>query len=155
MSKLISYLTFNGNCRQAMHFYQNCLGGQLYIQSVSESPLAEALPHRIKNLVLHSLLENENMVLMGTDMVDEEGLTRGNALSLLLDCSSKKEANHYYARLAEEGKATHPLTENIQGALFGGLTDKFGNQWLFLYRKRSSSHEETLPVKMVHNHILN
>jgi uncharacterized glyoxalase superfamily protein PhnB len=26
MTQMNSYLTFNGNCREAMHFYKDCLG---------------------------------------------------------------------------------------------------------------------------------
>ena len=39
-----SYLTFNGNCREAMNFYKQCLGGELWFQTVGESPLSEHMP---------------------------------------------------------------------------------------------------------------
>lgn len=41
---LHAYLTFNGNCREAMTFYQDCLGGELCFQPLEESLLAPGLP---------------------------------------------------------------------------------------------------------------
>ena len=39
-----SYLTFSGNCREAMNFYVTCLGGELVFQTIGESPLANKMP---------------------------------------------------------------------------------------------------------------
>jgi PhnB protein len=130
-----SYLTFNGNCRQAMAFYQQCLGGELVFQTIAESPLSERMPKRMKDLILHSTLTNGSLVLMGTDMAPETGLIKGNAVSLLLNSGNKKEIANWYKKLSEGGQATHPLQPNYWGALFGGLTDKFGNHWLLHYTK--------------------
>ncbi len=135
MSKLISYLTFNGNCRQAMHFYQKCLGGKLHFRTLNESSQGKEFPAPMKKFVLHALLENDSLLLIGTDLVHEDGLSKGNAVSILLDCSSKEEAINYYSKLAEEGKVTHPIAENYWGSLSGGLTDKHGIHWLFFCRK--------------------
>ncbi len=34
MTQIHSYLTFSGNCREAMTFYRECLGGILMLQTV-------------------------------------------------------------------------------------------------------------------------
>ena len=65
----------------------------------------------------------------------EKGLVKGTAVSLLLNCSSEDEINNFYAKLADSGAATHPLEISFWGALFGDLTDKFGNQWLLHFDK--------------------
>lgn len=44
MTQINSYLTFNGNCREAMNFYKDCLGGELILQTIGESPLAYKMP---------------------------------------------------------------------------------------------------------------
>lgn len=133
MVRLISYLTFGGNCREAMTFYQKCLGGQLSFQTLGESPMADQFPRKMKDCILHSSLHRYDWVLMGTDMVGEEGLVMGNAISLLIECSSEKEMRDLYEMLAENGQPTHPIDATFWGALFGGLTDKYGNDWLFHY----------------------
>ena len=85
MKTVHSYLTFNGNCRQAMLFYQKCLGGDLIFQTIGESPLAEKMPAKMKKCILHFTLTNDKLVLMGSDIAGEKGLLKGNAVSLLLN----------------------------------------------------------------------
>ena len=63
-------------------------------------------------------------------MTDEKGLIKGNAVSLMLNCSSKEEIKTFYANLSAGGQANHPPEISFRGALFGDLTDKYGNQWL-------------------------
>lgn len=130
MDQIIAYLTFNGNCREAMTFYQNCLGGELHLQTVGDAPLSEGLPHMIKKYILLAKLEIGSATLMATDMTEEEGLDRGNAFSIFLECSNEEEIRYYYEKLSEDGKCTSPLESNYWGDLFGTLTDKFGNHWL-------------------------
>lgn len=136
MTRIHSYLTFNGNCREAMSFYQHCLGGELVFQSIGDSPLSDKMPDEMKKNIVHSSLVHEGIVIMGTDMVWEKGLIKGNSVSLMLDCSSEEETRNYYSKLSEGGNATHPLHVSFWGALFGDLTDKFGNQWLLHFDGR-------------------
>ena len=131
MGTISSYLTFNGNCREAMTFYQQCLGGELVLQTIADSPLTEKMPKKMKSLILHATLTNGNILLMGSDMVSEAGLIRGNAVSLTLNSGSKKEIKSCYKKLSAGGQITSLLQKNFWGALFGSLTDKYGNNWLF------------------------
>ena len=48
MTQINSYLTFSGNCREAMTFYRECLGGELYFQTIGESPLSEKMPEQMR-----------------------------------------------------------------------------------------------------------
>lgn len=136
MTQIHSYLTFDGNCREAMTFYQECLGGELTFQTIGESPLSEKMPKQMKACILHATLTKEVLVLQASDMVPRAGLVRGNAVSLSLDCSSEEEIKLIYAKLSAEGTADHPLEDTFWGALFGDLTDKFGNHWLLNYQKK-------------------
>lgn len=130
-----SYLTFSGNCREAMTFYRSCLGGELYIQTVNDSPMSGNLPQKMKDCVMHSTLTKGQMVLMGSDMVMDNGLIKGNAVSMLLQCNSEQEIRTTYAALAEGGRANHPVEPTFWGALFGDLTDKYGNHWMLNYEQ--------------------
>lgn len=140
MTTVNSYLTFNGNCREAMKFYKNCLGGKLSFQTVGESPLSEKMPAQMKKRIVHSTLTSENIVLMGSDMVNENGLVKGNAVSLMLNCSSEIEIKNSYKKLSQGGKQTDPLENTFYGAVFGGLTDKYGNHWLLNYNRKQKNN---------------
>ena len=139
MTQINSYLTFSGNCREAMLFYKECLGGEVNFQTIGESPLADKMPKQMKDCILHSTLTKEALVLQGSDMVPQTGLVKGNTVSLSLDCSSEEEIKNFYAKLSADGKADHPIEDTFWGAMFGDLTDKFGNHWLLNYTKKSNN----------------
>ncbi len=135
MTQINSYLTFNGNCREAMNFYNNCLGGELTLQTIGESPLADKMPATMKDCILHATLTKDNLILMGSDMVGEQGLVKGNAVSLAINCSSDEEIESFYEKLSAGGNRDHALELSFWGATFGDLTDKYGNHWLLNFNK--------------------
>jgi PhnB protein len=122
-----------------MKFYQQCLGGELTFQTVGESPLSEKMPRKMKNCILHATLTKDNFVLMGSDMVSDKGLSKGNTISLSLHCNSEEEIKNCYAKLSKEGLQNQPLEDSFWGALFGDLTDKFGNHWILSFNKISNN----------------
>lgn len=132
-SGLYPYLSFNGNCREAMLFYQHCLGGRLRFQSIGESLSTAKMPGKMRDCVLHCTLTNDSVVLMGTDIVMDDGLIRGNAASMMLHCNTEKELRNRFKKLAVGGRAIQPPVRTFEGALFGNLTDKFGNNWLLYF----------------------
>ena len=118
-----------------MGFYRDCLGGELVLQSIGESPMAGKMPPEMSELILHGSLDNGALRLMGSDMVGDEGLQRGNHISLMLNCSNEAEIRDLYEKLSAGGKRTHPLENTFWGALFGDLVDRYGNQWLLHFEK--------------------
>lgn len=138
MTKINSYLTFDGNCREAMNFYKECLGGELNFQTIGDSPLAEKMPKKMKDCILHATLSKGALVLQGSDMVSQSGLIKGNAVSLSLDCTSEDEINTFYEKLSVDGEANHPIENTFWGGMLGDLTDKFGNHWLLSFTEISN-----------------
>ena len=136
-----AYLNFNGNCREAMTFYRECLGGELVLQKVSESPMAAQMPSEAGANILHSTLHSDNIVLMGSDMIGS-GLTRGNSIHLCLNCSGDEEIHSFFDKLSTGGKIKTPLHQTFWGATYGELTDKFGIEWMFNYVKGRSLEPE-------------
>lgn len=135
MAVINSYLSFDGNCREAMQFYKQCLGGDLVLQTIGESPLCEQLPKKMKNYILHASLTSGSLVLMGSDMLPDSGLVRGNSVTLVLQCDSEAEIRGNYENLAMGGRITHPVALTYWGALFGTLTDKFGIHWMLNFEQ--------------------
>jgi PhnB protein len=134
MTYINTYLTFNGNCREAMNFYQECLGGELFFQTVGESPMADKMPSKMKESILHSTLTSGDVRIQASDM-GNDGLIKGNNVSLMLNCSSENEIRITYEKLTSGGNATHPLEDTFWGSLFGGLTDKFEIRWILHFPK--------------------
>jgi PhnB protein len=148
MTYISSYLTFDGNCREAMTFYRECLGGELSFQTVGESSLPGKMPKKMSDYIVHATLTKGRLVLQGYDMVPQAGLKKGNNVSLVLHCSSEHEMKNFYAKLSAGGKATHPIEVTFWGAIFGDLIDKFGNQWLLNCNKNKVSSSSTIKSKL-------
>jgi PhnB protein len=70
MTQLIAYLHFSGQCREALTFYQQCLGGELNMQKVAESPMGAQMPSEAGANILHGTLTKDGAVIvMGSDMM--------------------------------------------------------------------------------------
>ena len=134
MTQINAYLNFNGQCREAMTFYQECLGGELTLQRVAESPMAAQLPSIEGANIMHSILTRGELVLLASDMIGNR-LEKGNTITLCLKCSSHEEINTCFDKLAVGGKIKMPLHQSFWGATYGELTDKYGMNWMFHYAR--------------------
>jgi PhnB protein len=130
MTQLSPYLKFNGNCRKAMEFYQKCLGGELKIQTLGESPMAAQTPAKAKDNVMHATLISGKVELMASDMIGSEGVKKGNTISLSLVGKDTAEIAKFFSKLSEGGEITTPLKEEFFGT-YGEIVDQFGVSWMF------------------------
>ena len=133
MASLNPYLTFNGNCREAMNFYKECLGGDLTLMPVGETPVASQMPPHMKDAILHSSLQVGDFEIMATDMTPE-ALVQGNDMHLCLICKSDTEINSLFEKLSAGGKVKQSLSPMFFG-LIGTLLDKFGKSWILELNK--------------------
>jgi PhnB protein len=129
-TSLVPYLNFNGQCREAMTFYQQCLGGKLIFQKISESPMAAQMPAGMESNILHSSLSNDHILLMASDIIGQ-GLKAGNAIGLCLQGNSENEIHTFFKNLSTGGQVKMELHRTFWGATYGELTDKYGINWMF------------------------
>jgi len=130
MARLIPYLQFTGNCREAMAFYRDCLGGELEVQTFGESPMADGMPAEMRDQVLHSVLNSDTMVLMASDGMGEQQPTPGGAITLCLNTDEAEELQALFTTLGAGATITQPLKEEFFG-WYGALTDQYGINWMF------------------------
>ncbi|MDP4198087.1 MAG: VOC family protein [Bacteroidota bacterium] len=139
MTQINAYVTFEGNCREAMSFYHNCLGGELLIQTIGGSSIEDQCPTSMKDQILHASLCSDALTLMGSDMIGPDGFHQGNNIALALHCSTEEEIETFFSKLSLGGRVIHPLSVEFWGATFGMVTDRFGIRWML-------SYDETLHV---------
>jgi PhnB protein len=139
MAQINSYLNFNDNCREAMTFYKNCLGGELFLQTVGESPMAGVMPSDMKDAILHSSLTSGEMVIMGSDM-KRDRLVDGNTVHMCINCKTDEEIRIFFEGLAAGGKIIEAIHDMPWGAKFGALIDKYGKHWTFSYDKNQHNN---------------
>ncbi len=133
MKEFITYLNFNGNCRQAMEFYAKCLGADLQIVPFSAGPADMPQEMKASDKVLHARLSKGTQVIMASDCPPGKPATEGNNFSISVSCESNQEVDALFKALGEKGKVIMPATNMFWGAYFGMVTDQFGVNWMFNY----------------------
>jgi PhnB protein len=134
MKETITYLNFDGNCREAMRFYERCFGGELYLMPFSEAP--GDLPKEARDRIIHATVKKDgSTVLMASDTMPGMPFKQGNNFSICINCESLPELDRLFSAVGEKGKVTMPLQDTFWGARFGMLTDQFGVNWMFNFEK--------------------
>src|SRR6478735_2035280 len=128
MLQLHPYLFFGGNCREAMSFYKNCIGGELKILSNADVPATDAPPGP-PDAVMHATLQKDNFQLMGSDGMPDLP-QQGNLIYLSLTVDSVTEAERVFQALSKKGKVNMPLQQTFWATRFGMLQDPYGFNWM-------------------------
>ena len=137
MTSLTLYLLFDGNCRQAMEFYSSCLGGELTLTLVKDTPAQERMPEFQHNKVLNARLRGSNVDISASDWLRPERTpVRGNTVCLYLSGGSFQDLKSLFEKLSEGGDVTDPFSQQFFGA-YGALNDKFGVRWMFHTQNRA------------------
>jgi PhnB protein len=128
-----TYLTFGGNCEEALSFYKRCLGGEITgLMRYEGSPMDNAqLPPDWKKKVMHSTFETQGARLMASDGMPGQPKPSYQGFSISLFVPGDAEnARKAFDALAEGGKVTMPFAPPFWGGHFGMLTDRFGIPWM-------------------------
>lgn len=138
--KLNPYLMFNGQCRAALKFYEQCLGAKIEaMMTYGESPMAEETPPEARNNIMHAHFTVNNQDLMGADSPPEE-YEQPKGFSVLLSIDEPTEAERLFHALAENGTVQMPIQETFWAARFGMLVDRFGIPWMINCEQTSSAN---------------
>jgi len=141
MKTLNVYLTFDGNCREAMEHYRDCLKGEIVnMQTFKDNPMPGIPDHWIDK-IMHATLQADGIVIMASDTMPDSKLDKGNNISLSLDLDSEAEQDRVFKELSEGGKVSMELQKTFWGSRFGMLTDKFGVHWMLSYGEEAQSEE--------------
>jgi PhnB protein len=129
---IVTFLAFDGNCREAMEFYKKCFGAELFLLPYADAPGDLPLQAKAaKDRILHATLSNGVPILMGADILPGTPFLHGNNFSVMLHCESLEEIERLFTALGENGEVTMALQDTFWGARFGTLTDQFGIRWSF------------------------
>ncbi|MDQ1709128.1 MAG: PhnB protein [Frankiaceae bacterium] len=127
-TRLNPYITFGGNAKQAMEFYEDVFGGTLRLNTFGEfgPPGAENA-----DKIMHAMLETKNgFTLMASDTAPGMEDIPGDNISISVSGEDAQELRGYWDKLAAAGKVTMPLEKQVWGDEFGMCQDQFGIKWM-------------------------
>ncbi len=125
---LSPYLAFNGNCREAINFYNEVLGGELNIQTYGDAPME--VPSDQRDRVMHATLALGQTTIMASDGRPDKEVVFGDSVSLLITALKVEEGERIFNSLSAGGTITMPWEKTFWGAMFGRCKDKFGIDWM-------------------------
>jgi len=122
------YVTFKGNCREAIEFYKSALDGKVvFVQTVGESPMKDMGP---ADNIMHSTIRvGDSPIMMSDDPRPDSPAASGN-ISLAIGLNDPERANQIFTNLAAGGSVIMPLAKTYWAEAFGMVTDKFGVKWM-------------------------
>jgi PhnB protein len=125
-NKLNPYLTFLGDAKHAMKFYEAVFDGTLTMMTFKD--MYPSTSPEQANLIMHAeLIAKNGMTIMASD--DPEQQAKGNT-SISLSGDDEAELKGFWSKLTDGATIIVPFDKAPWGGTFGMLTDKFGIRWL-------------------------
>jgi PhnB protein len=126
-SILNPYVSFNGDAREAMEFYQSVLGGKLEISTFGESGVPDAPADQIMHAQLTS---DAGYTLMASDTPPGMPYQPGQNITISISGDDADRLRGYFEALSAGGNVVMPLEKQMWGDEFGMFVDKFGIGWM-------------------------
>lgn len=128
--EMMPYLSFQGNCEEALNFYKDILDGQIEIASRYDNPAMNA-PEDFKNKILHARFAFGSYTLFASDVMpkNQHDELSGN-VAISLGFKDEKFANKIFDHLSVGGKIHIPFKKQFWGDWHGNFKDRFGIRWM-------------------------
>ncbi|MES2933876.1 MAG: VOC family protein [Pseudomonadota bacterium] len=128
----IAYLSFDGNCAEAMRFYASALDGKLELMmTYGQAPAEMPMPPESRDRIMHArlVLADGGTIYAGDCMPGQtyEGI---KGVSLTMNYDTIAQAHKVFDALADGGKVSMPMSPSFWSKSFGMLSDRFGTPWL-------------------------
>lgn len=135
------FLLFDGNCAEAMAFYQECFGGELTLTRLADTPMKESFPPDKHARIINARLVSGGIDISATDWMASPALdpVQGNMSAVFVTSDDEVDLADVFDKLARGAREDwfQPLHEMPFGT-FGQLFDHYGVQWIFTASSRES-----------------
>ena len=139
MLQLTPFLLFDGNCAEAMAFYQECLGGELTLTKLGDTPMKAQFPPEKHGRLINAHLKSGAIEISATDWMASPAHEPkpGNMLSIFVVGGAYAELKAVFDKLAD-GASQEWFQElhDLPFGTYGQFTARFGVQWIFKGDKR-------------------
>jgi PhnB protein len=122
------YITFSGNCAEALAFYEAVLGATVNARlTYAEAPMPP--PDGWGTKIMHTEFTILGSSIMGSDT--PPGMYQPVAgFRVTLNMDDQNTAKTWFEALSEGGKVNMPLQKTFWASAFGMVTDRFGIPWM-------------------------
>ena len=127
-SRLSPYISFDGDARQALEFYQSVLGGTLNLNTFGESGQED--PAYADKIMHGQLTTDTGFLLMASDTPPGMEYRPGGNITVALTGDDADDLRRYWDGLSKDGTIAVPLEKQFWGDEFGALVDRFGIDWM-------------------------
>lgn len=119
------FLTFSGQCAQALTYYKKCFGGELLMQTMADEFSGRKLDERMQGIVVSATLTNNYFKLVATDLTGDAGIVIGNNISILVECTTLIERNRLCNFLC-----AHKSANNYNDDKLISVLDRYNINWI-------------------------
>ncbi len=108
MLKTTPFLLFDGNCAEAMTFYQKCLGGELTLTKLGDTPMKDMFPTEKHNRIINAHLKNGEIDISATDWMasPQYNPVSGNMFSIFVTGKNYDEMKTVFDKLSQGADKT-------------------------------------------------
>ena len=126
------YLSFNGNCAEAIALSEKAFGAKAEIVRYKDAPASAGytIPPGTENNVMHANINLGAGMLMLCDVPPDMKANIGDTMSVMVTLDSIDQVKAAFDILKEGGTAGMELQETFWSKCFGSLNDKFGIAWM-------------------------
>lgn len=139
MLRCTPFLLFDGNCAKAMTFYHKCLGGELTVTRLGDSPMKGQLPPDKHDRIINAHLKSSDIEISATDWMasPEFDPIQGNTFAIFITGDDYNEMKEIFDKL-KDGTNNTRLQElhELPMGIYGQFYDKYDIQWIFVCRQR-------------------
>ena len=133
--KIVTSLSFRGQCREAFDFYADVLGGKVtaafpYGDAPPDMPITD---EKYQDWLMHCWLEVGDQSLMGADMDEQWAPNIGkprNGFDVSLHTGDVDQARRWFDALKEGGTVVMDFAETFWSPGYGSVVDRFGVPWM-------------------------
>lgn len=133
MITLTPFLLFDGTCAEAMTFYQACLGGELTLIRLGDTPMAAGFSERDHHKITYACLKGGRIEFSATDWLHPVQEPRpGNMAAMYVTGDEPGELRAVFGKLAAGAKPEFFVElREMPFGLYGHFTDRYGVSWFF------------------------
>jgi len=131
--KIQAYLSFRGNCQEALDYYSELFDAEIINRQTYEDKKID-VPSSYRNKLQHAELKGKNIHFMAYDVSPDTPLNNGNQIHMSIAVTDNTEGKNLFESLSKGGQIHHNYREREWG-YFGRCTDKYGIGWMVNYNQ--------------------